>query len=56
MDVKLRGDELTITCKLEKGTLSSTGKSLVKFSSGGFQPVPGGNGMKLNVTVIEPTK
>jgi len=54
MECKLKGDELILTLHLEKGQLSSTGKSLVRFSSGGFQPIPGGNGLKVNVTVIQP--
>jgi len=53
MEAILNGDDLTIKVKLEQGKPSSTGKSTVRYSSGGFQPVPKGNGLRVNVTAIE---
>jgi len=56
MEMKLKGDDLTLNITLDKGQASSTGKSIVRYSSGGFQPIPGGSGLKVNVTVIQPNK
>lgn len=53
MEATLKGSKLTIVVDLETGKLSSTGKSTIRYSSGGFQPIPGGNGMKVNITVID---
>lgn len=53
MDVSVNGDELTIKVKLGKPTPSSTGKSMIRFSSGGFQGINGTNGLKVNLTVIQ---
>jgi hypothetical protein len=53
MEATLKGNKLVLSVDLETGKLSSTGKSTIRYSSGGFQPIPGGNGMKLNLTVID---
>lgn len=43
---------LEIRVKLGPGTPSSSGKSLVVVSTGGFVPV--GDGIKVNLTAIKP--
>lgn len=48
----VKGNTLTLTVPLGKGTLSSTGKSMVLASTGGFTELEGGSGAKLNLTVI----
>ena len=53
MDFKVTGNKLTITVTLEKGTLSSSGKSLVVASTGGFTAVEGTD-LKVNLNVIKP--
>jgi hypothetical protein len=53
MESTLKGNKLSLAVDLEPGKLSSTGKSTIRYSSGGFQPIPGGNGLKVNITVIE---
>ncbi len=52
MDIKTNGNQMTITISLDpKGRPSSTGKSTVLFSSGGFTQVPSAD-MRVNLTVI----
>ena len=55
MDFKVTGNKLTITVTLEKGTLSSSGKSLVVATTGGFVAVEGTD-LKVNLNVIKPNK
>jgi len=55
IDFKVTGNKLVITAILEKGTLSSSGKSLVVASTGGFVPVDGTD-LKVNLNVIRPNK
>jgi len=50
----IKGKTLTITTTLGKGKLSSTGKSYVVATSGGFMDVPGAGKVKLNLSVITP--
>lgn len=52
MNVKREGNRLTIEVELDpKGRPSSTGRSMVVYSSGGFVPIE--NGLKVNLTVIK---
>lgn len=53
MKVTVKGDTVVIELKLQKARESSTGKSLIRFSSGGFKDVDGNNSLRANVTVIE---
>ena len=56
MEVKVEGDKLIITIPLAKTPRpSSTGKSLVLFSTEGFIPVGDGD-MRVNINVIRPRK
>jgi len=53
MDVKREGDKIVITIDLEKNPpLSSTGKSKLLFSTGGFIPIDL-EGTKINLMVIK---
>ena len=57
MEAKVEGDKLTITIPLAKTPRpSSTGKSLVLFSTEGFIPVGDGGDMRVNINVIRPRK
>jgi hypothetical protein len=52
MNVKRNGNKMVIEIELDpEGWPSSTGKSLVVFSSGGFVPVD--EELKVNLTVIK---
>jgi len=53
MKTSLNGNTLTITMELEKGTLSKHKKSLIVFSTRGFQPIEGSN-LSVSITVIKP--
>lgn len=57
MNVKITGTKLTIEMDLQEPTASTSGKSLVVASTGGFSPtgaVYKGKPLKLNVTGIIP--
>jgi hypothetical protein len=54
MKATLKGNMLVIEIALDKGKPSSTGKSIIRFSSRGFQHVS--DGLRANVTVIAPVK
>lgn len=50
-----KGRTVTVVFELnEQGVLSSTGKSLVHFTTGGFAPLDAQ--YRINLTVIGPTK
>jgi len=49
---KLEGKTLTLTIPLEEPRPSSTGKMLIRFTSGGFTQVHT-NGLRVNLTVAE---
>ena len=51
--IRLANGYLEIRQKLDTGRPSSTGKSLVVASTGGFVPVNGAN-LKVNLTAIKP--
>jgi len=53
MEIKVEGNKLTLTCDIGKGTLSSSGKSLVVATTNGFVPV-GGTDLKVSLNVIKP--
>ena len=53
MEVKVTGNKMVVTLDLTTGRPSATGKTLVVFTTGGFQQVAGTN-MKVNLTVIKP--
>lgn len=53
MKTRREGNKLTIEVELDpKGRPSSTGKSLVVYSSQGFVPIEGGD-MRINLTIIK---
>ncbi len=54
MQITKKGNTLTITCELQPPRPSSTGKTNILFTTGGFTPVQGENGMKVNLTVVTP--
>ena len=51
--IRIVGGFLEIRQAVGAGTISSTGKSLVVASTGGFKPVEGSE-IKLNLTAIKP--
>ena len=51
MDIKLDGQKFTITGELEAPRPSSTGKSLIVYTSGGF--VLTADGLRVNLTIIK---
>lgn len=53
MEMKVNGNTLTITVPLGKGVPSSSGKTLVVATTGGFQPIEGSN-IKVSLNVIKP--
>ena len=53
MEVKVTGNKMVVTLDLTTGRPSATGKTLVVFTTGGFQQVAGTN-MKGNLTIIQP--
>jgi len=53
MEVKVTGNKMVLTIELESGRPSASGKTLVVFTTGGFQQVAGTD-MKVNLTVIKP--
>ena len=55
MEAKIEGDMLTIKIRLTEGTISSSGKSLVVATSGGFIPIPGSE-LKISFNVIKQHK
>lgn len=59
MEAKIVGENIVITMRLTKSKdakLSSTGKSKMLATTGGYIPVEGEGGMKFSVNVIEPAK
>jgi len=62
MKAELKGKTLTLTVELDmddtEATLSSTGKSYLRFSSGGWMPLPVSkpDGMRIMLSVMRPTK
>ena len=50
--IRVKDGYLEIRQKVGKGTLSSSGKSLVVVSTGGFQPVDGSE-VRVNLTAIK---
>lgn len=50
--IRVEKGYLEIRVPLGKGRPSSTGKSLVRYSTGGFVPVEGEDGLKVNLTAI----
>lgn len=56
MKATVKGNKLTIEVDLDMiGTESTSGKSMLNMSTGGFTPIAG-TGMKLNMMVISPIK
>jgi hypothetical protein len=53
MKATLKDNVLTVEMPLEKGTRSKSGKSLIVFSTGGFQSIEGTN-LQISVNVIKP--
>jgi hypothetical protein len=53
MQATMKGNVVTITVNLEPPRPSKTGRTNIRYSSAGFQAIPGGNGLKANVTIIE---
>ena len=54
IEIRKDGDKLVISCELTKGTLSSSGKSLVVSTTNGFVPVEGTD-LKVSLNVIKPS-
>jgi len=57
MGATIEGDEIVIRMKLmpfKEAPVSSTGKSKMLASTGGFIPVEGKAGLKFSVNVISP--
>jgi len=53
MRVELEGKKMVVEFELDdKGRPSSTGKSLIWFTTGGFVPIPNSN-LSISMTVIE---
>ena len=55
METKVTGNKVTIELDITKGVPSSTGKSMVVFSTSGFVPVEGTD-LKVSINVIRPNK
>ena len=55
INIKIEGNQLTITATISSGVPSSSGKTLVVCSSNGFIPIPGSD-LKLSINVIKPRK
>lgn len=53
MKVTVKGDTVVIELKLHKPRESTTGKSMIRYSSGGFKDLDGHSSLRANVTVIE---
>ena len=55
MKIAVNGNKILIEAELTPGVPSSTGKSLVVFSTSGFVPVEGSD-LKLSINIIKPRK
>ena len=55
MEIKVKGDKLTITTTLGSGIPSSTGKTLIVATTNGFQAVAGTD-IRVSLNVIKPKK
>jgi hypothetical protein len=53
MKATLKGNVLTVEMELGKGERSKSGKSLIMFTTGGFQLVEGTD-LQINLNVIKP--
>jgi hypothetical protein len=51
--IRVKDGYLEIRQRIGKGTPSSTGRSLVVVSTGGFKEIDGGSGLKVNLTAIK---
>lgn len=51
--IRVAGGYLEIRQKIGQGTPSSTGRSLVVVTTGGFKEIDGGSGIKVNLTAIK---
>ena len=51
MDASVKGESIALSFKLEKGRPSSTGKSTVRYTTGGYVSL--GNNLRVSVNVIE---
>jgi hypothetical protein len=51
--IRVKDGYLEIRQRISKGTPSSTGRSLVVVSTGGFKEIDGGSGVKVNLTAIK---
>ncbi len=55
MEIKVEGNKLTIVCTIGAGVLSSSGKTLVVCSTGGFVNIPNTD-LKLSLNVTKSRK
>jgi len=55
VEVKVSGKKVTITFELQPPRPSSTGKTNIVFTTGGYVPVSGTD-MRVNLTAIAPRK
>ncbi|UCG52849.1 MAG: hypothetical protein JSW58_04655 [Candidatus Latescibacterota bacterium] len=52
MKVKVNGNTVTATIELREGRPSSTGKSTILFTTGGYVPIA--EGMRISINIIAP--
>ena len=55
MDIKIKGNTMTITCELTAGIRSKSGKSFLIASTNGFVRVADSD-ISVSLNVIKPTK
>lgn len=55
MDIKIDGRKVVVTFNLQEPRPSSSGKSDLLYSTGGFVPI-NGTDMRINLTVIKPRR
>lgn len=53
MNVKVNGKQITITFELQPARPSSTGKTNIVFTTGGYKPITDTD-MRINLTVTTP--
>ena len=53
MEASVKGDSVALTFKLEKGRPSSTGKTTLRYTTGGY--VSMGSNLRVSVNVLEGT-
>ena len=51
--VAVNGNEVAIEFDLEEPHPSSTGRSQIRYTTGGYLPLPGSSGLLISINVIE---